>query len=913
MQVRSICLTISYYFSKLVTIPGIILFLLFWINVACFGQHPSEIIFIKTTIKALEDNTKPIFLDSLGKAFRLTDNSNAVKSNVYYQIGYQFDRLELYEKSIPNYRLAARFAEDDNLSAGKALGKLGRDHLWLNRPDSAIHHLLLSASRLNTKDDPKHNKYLSYTYLDLCEAYTDQGDYERATQYAQKAVAQYQKAGDNFLTGFAFNTLASTYYDQKRYDQAIANYTRARQQYQQLPEEDQEVLCDHLEAVSMNLANCYLKKNVLDSALVNYSQFYASTCPDMEEAKLSCKEHMGIIYRKQGAFQKSLSVLQSVLKERNSTLGNSHPDLAGTYDNLGDVYLDKNQYQQAIQQYDKAISQVLTNNRGELDKNNIQYNVVDQHSVHLLTFLLSKSSALKLLFRQNGQKEHLSEALKTLEIADVLIDRMRQEHTAEASKLFWRETTRPIYEQAVDISFLLEEEASAFYFIEKSKAVLLADAVSEQQAAQQAGIPNETIQLIRKYQEEVNQQKTPDIKKQAKLAQLIASLKKEYPAYYQYKYSNRVPSLKEVQSTLLNDTTAVIQYFVGDTTIYSISVTSKTAILVQKTYQATDLKQLDRLSKFTRNPRMFDLYRDTFKQTSQQLFSLLWPTEFDGINRYLILPDAWLHSLNFELLMDGGEFLIKKNTFHYNWSATIANYVSREKQKADHQFLGMAPVTFNPSLSLSTLNFSKKELASVSDLIDGKNLLEEKASYASVMKQLGRSWRILHWSTHAKASDSNSFLALSDSLINIAQIYQWSFPQTELVTLSACETSLGKYYRGEGVSSLARAFIYAGAQSVVASLWEINDESTANLIAAFYGYLKEGQAKDVALRQAKLQLIEQSPNPYHWAGLIALGSSTPIHKMKEPSDSHLLSLGLSSLFIGFLMLLFFIIRTRKLN
>jgi CHAT domain-containing protein len=96
----------------------------------------------------------------------------------------------------------------------------------------------------------------------------------------------------------------------------------------------------------------------------------------------------------------------------------------------------------------------------------------------------------------------------------------------------------------------------------------------------------------------------------------------------------------------------------------------------------------------------------------------------------------------------------------------------------------------------------------------------------------------------------------------------------DLVTLSACETGLGKELGGEGLVGLTRAFQYAGAHSVLASLWSVGDDSTAELMTRFYGYLKAGKTKDDALRAAQIELIRTrrpSSRPFHWAAFQLIG------------------------------------------
>ena len=95
----------------------------------------------------------------------------------------------------------------------------------------------------------------------------------------------------------------------------------------------------------------------------------------------------------------------------------------------------------------------------------------------------------------------------------------------------------------------------------------------------------------------------------------------------------------------------------------------------------------------------------------------------------------------------------------------------------------------------------------------------------------------------------------------------------DLVTLSACDTGLGKILGGEGMMGLTRAFQYAGARSVLASLWSVGDRSTGELMKRFYGYLKAGQSKAEALRSAQLDLLRGSEfsHPFHWAGFELVG------------------------------------------
>jgi CHAT domain-containing protein len=104
--------------------------------------------------------------------------------------------------------------------------------------------------------------------------------------------------------------------------------------------------------------------------------------------------------------------------------------------------------------------------------------------------------------------------------------------------------------------------------------------------------------------------------------------------------------------------------------------------------------------------------------------------------------------------------------------------------------------------------------------------------------------------------------------------------KTDLVVLSACKTGFGRYDRGEGVVSIGRGFMYAGAPSLLLTLWPLNDAASVSMIAAFYKALNEGMPKDIALQQTKLAYLREasglSAHPFFWAPFIQLGNAEPI-------------------------------------
>lgn len=105
-----------------------------------------------------------------------------------------------------------------------------------------------------------------------------------------------------------------------------------------------------------------------------------------------------------------------------------------------------------------------------------------------------------------------------------------------------------------------------------------------------------------------------------------------------------------------------------------------------------------------------------------------------------------------------------------------------------------------------------------------------------------------------------------------------------MVVLSGCNTGSGKLQKGEGVMSLARAFLYAGCPSIIMTLWNVEDASSASIMVEFYRNIKNGFSKDEALRRAKSKYISEADpmkaHPYYWLGYVSIGKQTPLFKTK---------------------------------
>jgi CHAT domain-containing protein/Tfp pilus assembly protein PilF len=297
--------------------------------------------------------------------------------------------------------------------------------------------------------------------------------------------------------------------------------------------------------------------------------------------------------------------------------------------------------------------------------------------------------------------------------------------------------------------------------------------------------------------------------------------------------------------------------------------------------------------------------RPALQAQARRLYSLLVrPAEkqIAGAKRILVSPDGPLHTLSFAALMRDKRYLAEWKPLHSVLSATVyaelrrSRPVQRERREERVDAFGnpfyprlaasdsLDPVTreiLQRGAALTPIPSTRKEVEAIATLYPqshtylGREATEEKA------KTLGTDSRLIHFACHGLLDERfplNSALALTvpehpvegqdNGLLQAWEIFESVHLDADLVTLSACDTALGKEMGGEGLVGLTRAFQYAGARSVLASLWGVADYSTARFMERFYRYLRDGKSKDEALRAAQIDQIRQkggSSHPFFWA------------------------------------------------
>jgi CHAT domain-containing protein len=228
-----------------------------------------------------------------------------------------------------------------------------------------------------------------------------------------------------------------------------------------------------------------------------------------------------------------------------------------------------------------------------------------------------------------------------------------------------------------------------------------------------------------------------------------------------------------------------------------------------------------------------------------------------------------LHYVPFHALHDGHQYVIDRYEISYCPSAGVFKLCSEkaERKRANGRMLIMA-------VPDETMPFIREEVEAVRSLWpDARVFLGPEATLDS-LKQHAPGCRFLHLASHAVFRRDNpmfSALKLGDAWLSFYDIFNLDL-HADMVTLSACETGMNEIFPGDELFGLMRGFLYAGAPSLVVSLWQVNDRSTAEFMRWLYVGLSQGLSKRAALRQAQLKVKQAYPHPYYWAPFILVGS-----------------------------------------
>ena len=547
------------------------------------------------------------------------------------------------------------------------------------------------------------------------------------------------------------------------------------------------------------------------------------------------------------------------------------------------------------------------------------------------------------MYQQSGDINILHQQQRAVNFALNTLDQYLHEFNSEQDRIKISAMAMSINEKGLQSLWTLKQKSNApnsaqiaFLLFERAKSTTMLRVLQSKAAKQFGELPPALLQQMSSLRQkqaqlqaamlngEHNNQKATDSNLLAQynssiheLDALRTKIEKDYPKYYQLQYRVQKPDLKKIQAKL-SPQKAIIEYFITDKSAMALCIT-------QSTIQWYDLKNLDKanITQFRQAASDFNFAKNNpekafnnFQSTAFSLYqSILEPILEDlspTINALVIIPDHQLQVIPFEILLTkvlrqenqykALPYLMLDYEISYDYSAQVWLEKSKLELYKNGQMLGMAATYQSPNndlvlraadlqqqrASLQDLPAARAEVLAMSKRFKGQFYLDEEASEKN-FKAAMANYGIIHLALHSLMD--NKYPVLSGLLFsedgesaqnNILQSYEISQMElhANLVVLSACETGYGNLQQGEGVLSLGSAFMYAGVPSMVVSLWQINDESTAILMEKFYTHLANGENKAAALQKAKITYLkaakEFSAHPAFWAALVQWGDSRPI-------------------------------------
>jgi CHAT domain-containing protein len=502
------------------------------------------------------------------------------------------------------------------------------------------------------------------------------------------------------------------------------------------------------------------------------------------------------------------------------------------------------------------------------------------------------------------------------------------------------EATLLLHQKSGNNTFL----SQAFELSQQATAFLLRETINDQRAAQLGGIAPDTLDLLSAYNQSISELKIQISENTAKEARdslssillhqrtarldLLSAIEKQYPLYYQLKHALTPSPLSELQATI-SPQTLVVKYFLGQKNLYAFAFSKSE---MQVSTLAIDSSFYQKINSFRKTLSDLTYIREyaaeaekTFLDNSHALYQALVQPSIepfdDQFQKLIIIPDGVLNYLSFECLLsrpaetwsDPAAYLINDYAIQYAYYSGLLQQQQSAKPQSESKFLGFGVEYDDQTLDAMQINkqdsianpdvndafrgkqfaklaFADDEVNEVSALLSGRAFVNKKATKNNFLKY-APDFEVVHIAAHTfidTEDDSTAYIIFNqtekddDFLLSLPEVYHLKL-NTELIALSGCQTGIGMLKRGEGVMSLARAFQFAGSNSLIASQWSISDRASSTIMKLFYEQLNEGVSKDEALRQAKLQYLtdDELSNPAYripayWGALILIGDDKPV-------------------------------------
>lgn len=452
-----------------------------------------------------------------------------------------------------------------------------------------------------------------------------------------------------------------------------------------------------------------------------------------------------------------------------------------------------------------------------------------------------------------------------------VIEEQRASIDTEASKIGFVGDKQAVYAQLIGTLIAQGKSAEAFEYVERSKSRALVDMLASKKdfAAQDSSQALVALAQLdaagagvrAQYESQKTDTRVSGVRNLQLARQALQSVSPELTSLVTV---TAVPSA-ELKALIGPDETLVEYYYQGGD-MYAFILDRERLLAIR-----LDVGDLHAQVQGFR-AALTNVESSAWEEYSVSLYRRIWrPLQaLIRTTNIAVVAHGVLHYLPFAAMRDAeGKFLVDNYSIRFLPSASILKYLRPALQKKEAQLLAIG----NPDLDDSALDlrFAEGEAKLVASLFPNSRLLLRKEASESTFKKIAGLYSRLHFASHGKFQTdeplkSGLYLAKdadNDGVLTASELYSMHM-DADLVTLSACETGLGKIANGDDVIGLTRGFLYAGSRSIVASLWSVDDKATAALMGLFYGNLVSLNKRE-ALRQAQIKTRETFSHPFYWS------------------------------------------------
>lgn len=806
---------------------------------------------------------------------------------------------------------------DDGL-LWKTYLNLGKSYNYLRKSKTAIAYLTKAKNDLSQSK----NKFDEIKILnELGEGYLEIGEFEKAIQSVNNAIAINKSDTNVEQLAISHNLLAAIYLrikDSGNIHLAIAHSDTAYNLG--VKNEDFEIILNEInnKANAYNVIGRYKDaQKLFDNALYNLNgkensfDFIKATLLNNFATVLAEQENYALAIRK---LFESLVLFEQYFEE------DFHYYYAGNYENLGDCFVGLGNNYESLKNYQKALINLTDNFKDEnIFKNpNFTDGLYVYSNLDIIRVLHLKANVAFKYYTECQDKSYLDLAQYTYQCLLDFHNQLQKEIPTENSKLFQADQVLPYLENALKVSYeqsMLDTENdfnATFQFIEKNKSTILLEAINESNALKYAGIPDNLIEnekelklFIIEYKTQLNSAQQDSLQSQIKeFEHLITEKERDLQAlnknskfrkYYEMKYEQNNVNLSHVQNQL-DSTTALLEYFVGDSMIYVLTIQKEQVNFHQIKKPVNWEKDV---GDFLDNI-IYKQHDRKYTRQAHSFYQLLVEEPMACLNtdiKYIqIIPDAEINKIPFGALLSEvydipkdstvnfSDLYYLADTFTISYAYSSKLFLEAIKEKDQLNSIGEY-VVFLAEDSAKINQYCDQHISNISTSSNSKFYMIEDCNKEN-FKAFANKYSIINLTMHG--CGKKGALTFNDGDLTDAEIYNLDLSNNQLIYLTACETNVGILQKGEGVMSLSRAFTYAGCPALVSTLWSVHPESTCVITELFFENLKNGKPIDEALREAQKVYIDNyvkstdkidkniSAHPFYWAGIIPIGKMDAI-------------------------------------